>query len=929
MKIKRILFAFCVYLVSTGLAVGQKLPLDPTVRMGTLSNGFRYILKANRFPENRAVLYLANKVGSILEEEPERGLAHFMEHMNFKGTTYFPKNALIDYLEKAGVKFGADLNAYTSYDETVYQLPLPTDNKELWKNGMQIMRDWAAEATLDKDEFEKERGVILEEKRLQQTASGRMREQYMPTLYNFSRYAERLPIGLDEVIGKVDIEVLRSFYKQWYRPDLQALIIVGDIDVDQVESQIKKLFSDLKVHENRLERKRYTIPLIDTLRFVEAKDKEYSNINIEIIFKRRAEAVIDEAGFRDNLVRDMANSLIASRIQEIMRRGSKPFAGLSMGASPFIANLESFNIRVSLLPNKMEEGFRDGWTEVQRINRYGFSSEELKDVKDKLAARIKIQESEKDKISSSNLLEDYLNFFLTGDAFLSIDQKIKLTRDFLDQINVADVNQYISDYLAEKDQVILVLGTDKEGLNLPDKSAVLSWITEASTVDIAPYTQDRTSVQLFDKMPLLGKIIHEQNLPAVEIHHWTLSNGVKVYAKPTTFKNDEILFTAFSPGGSSLYSDADYYSSANATAFVVNSGLGKMNSSQLSQFLNAKAVQVMPYIGEREEGVNGASIGKDFGTGLGLLHLYMSGSNLDTARFRVIMDRSKEAMKNRAEDPQRAFADTVGNILGSYHFRRQPGSLATIEQIKIDRVHTIFKERFANAADFTFVFVGNFNVDSLKLLTEQYLGNLPSSNIVEKAKDLAIRVPEGKIRRDLHAGKGDKGIVQLVYSGKYNFNAQNNLYLDALKSCIDFRLIERLRKQESGVYSPQVQLTKTKQPLGFYAIVINFECDPNRKDELIKAVEEELLKIKKDGLRQEELDKFVAEEIRSYELRSKSNQFWLNYVKGQLDNKEPLQSFLSYPERLKKQKLPAVNTAVCKLINMNNEIIVTLSPDQN
>lgn len=928
MKIKRILFSFCVYLISTSLAVGQKLPLDPTVRMGTLSNGFRYFIKANRFPENRAVLYLANKVGSILEEESERGLAHFMEHMNFKGTTHFPKNALIDYLEKAGVKFGADLNAYTSYDETVYQLPLPTDDQELWKNGMQIMRDWAAEATLDSDEFEKERGVILEEKRLQQTAAGRMREKYMPTLYNYSRYANRLPIGLDEVIQQADISVIRDFYKRWYRPDLQALIVVGDIDVDQVESQIIKLFSDLKLHENPLERKRYTIPLIDTLRFVEAKDKEYSNINIDVIFKRRAEAVIDEAGFRGNLVRDMANSLIASRIQEIMRRGSKPFAGLSMGASPFIANLESFNIRVSLLPNKLTEGFRAAWTEVQRINRYGFSSEELKDVKDKLAARIKIQESEKDKISSSNLLEDYLNYFLTGDAFLSIDQKIKLTRDFLDQINVTDVNQYISDYLAEKDQVILVLGTDKEGLKLPDKSAVLGWITEASTVDIAPYTQDRTAVQLFDKMPLSGKIIHEGNIPAVEIHHWTLSNGVKVYAKPTTFKNDEILFTAFSPGGSSLYSDADYYSSVNATAFVVNSGLGKLNSSQLSQFLNAKAVQVMPYIGEREEGFNGASIGKDFGTGLGLLHLYMTGSNLDTARFRIIMDRSEEAMKNRAEDPKRAFTDTVGNILGSYHFRRQPGSLATLKQIKLDRVHTIFKERFANAADFTFVFVGNFNVDSLKLLTEQYLGNLPSSNVIEKAKDLGIRVPEGKMRRDLHAGKGDKGIVQLVYSGKYNFNAQNNLHLDALKACIDFRLIERLRKQESGVYSPQVQLTKTKQPLGFYAIVINFECDPNRKDELIKAVEEELLKIKNEGLKQEELDKFVAEEIRSYELRSKSNQFWLNYVKVQLENREPLQSIFSYSEHLKRQNLSAVNTAVRKLICINNEIIVTLSPDK-
>lgn len=926
-KIKSILVGFVVYMVGMNPVVGQDLQLDPTVRTGVLPNGFRYMIKANRFPENRAVLYLANKAGSILEEEPERGLAHFMEHMNFKGTTHFPKNALIDYLEKAGVKFGADLNAYTSYDETIYQLPIPTDNKELWKNGMQIMRDWAAEATLDKDEFEKERGVILEEKRLQKTAAGRMREKYMPILYNYSRYADRLPIGLDDVIGKADIAVLRSFYKKWYRPDLQALIVVGDINVEQVESEIVHLFSDLKVDKKGPERKKYSIPLIDTTRFVEVKDKEYSNLNIDIFFKRKSTAVSDVAGFRASLVRDLANSLMASRFQEVMREGSKPYTGLSMGAASFVADLESLSIRVALSPDRIKEGFKAGWSEVERINRHGFNLEELRDVKERLAARINIQEREKDKISSANLMGDYLDYFLNGDAYQSVDQKIKLTRKVLDLIKIADVNQYIRMYLAEKDRVIMVLGTEKEGLQLPDQRAILSWITEISKTDVSPYKQDREEIRLFDHLPLQGKVIKQQNIAKLEMSHWTLSNGVQVYAKPTTFKNDEILFTAFSAGGSSLYADADYYSSSNAAAFVVNSGLGKMNSSQLSKFLNAKAVQVVPYIGEREEGINGASIGKDLETGFGLLHQYMTASNLDTARFRLIMDRSKEAIKNRVEDPRRTFADTVGSILGNHHFRRQPSSLGTISQIKVDRVHPIFKERFANAADFKFVFVGNFNVDSLKLMTEKYLGSLPTTKIRERAKDLGIRVPEGKIIRDLQAGKGDKGMVQMVFSGKYSFNDKNNQSLDALKACIDFRLIERLRKQESGVYSPQVQITKTKQPLGFFAIVINFECDPTRKDILIKAVEEELLKIKNDGLKQEELDKFVAEELRSYELRSKTNQFWLSYVKGQLDNKESLSAVLDYPEQLKNQKLSDLNAMVGKLLNLNNEIIVTLSPE--
>jgi zinc protease len=311
---------------------------------------------------------------------------------------------------------------------------------------------------------------------------------------------------------------------------LQALIVVGDIDVDQVESQIITLFSDLKAEKKGYERKKYTIPLIDSTRFVASKDKEFSNINIDIVFKRKATKVIDKASFKAALVADLANSLMASRIQEMMRQGSKSFTGLTMGASAFIADLTSFNVRVSLSPDKIQEGFIAAWTEVERINRYGFTPEEMKDVKERLVARINMQEKEKDKISSSSLMEDYLNYFLSGDTYLSIDQKIKLTREALSQVDVADINRYISKYLAEKDQVIIVLGTDKAGLELPDKSAITSLLRRVSEADIKPYQQDRKDVQLFDKMPQAGKIVQEQNVPALALYHWKLSNGVQVYA---------------------------------------------------------------------------------------------------------------------------------------------------------------------------------------------------------------------------------------------------------------------------------------------------------------------------------------------------------------------------------------------------------------
>ncbi|MFD2969117.1 M16 family metallopeptidase [Sphingobacterium bambusae] len=929
MRLKSLLVGTLLGLCPAAVLLAQQLPLDPTVRVGELPNGFRYFIKQNAYPEKRAVLYLANKVGSILETEEERGLAHFMEHMNFKGTKHFPKNELINYLEKSGVRFGADLNAYTSYDETIYQLPIPTDNAELWKNGMQIMRDWAAEATLDREEFEKERGVILEEKRLQQNAAGRMREQYMPSLYNHSRYAERAPIGLSEVIAKADIQVLSDFYSRWYRPDLQALIVVGDIDVDAVEQQIKALFGDLKskAAANAV-RPEYGIDLIDSLRVKQVKDKEYASAQIELFVKRKTSPVVDEDSFKRDLVRQLSNSLLAARFQEIARKGSLTYMGLQVSASDFVADLSLLNVRISIAPDKWEQGFKAAYTEVLRVKKHGFTAAELDDVKARLKAQIAMQEREKNKIASLRLVEDYLQYFLSKTAYLSTDKKIELTRCMLETVTTDDVKRYLSDFLNEKDQLWLMLGLDKADQPLPEQQQLKQWINDLGQQHIEPYVQERQLVRLMDSVPTAGKVVKENKDDALGLTSWTLSNGVQVWVKPTDFKNDEILFTAFSPGGSSLYADEDYYSAMNAPAFVVNSGVGTLDLNQLSQFLNARAVQVSPFIGEREEGVSGASIGKELETGLGLTHLYMSASRLDTARFRIIMDRSRTAISSRGFDPKRAFADTVGNILGNYHFRRQPSSLATLEQIKADRVKAIFDERFANAADFSFVFVGNFKLDSLRLLTEKYLGSLPSSPKREQARDLNIRVPEGKIRRDLHMGQGDKGTVQLVFSGKYAYSATNNIYMDALKAALELRLTERLRKQESGVYSPSVQLTKAKKPLGFYALVISFDCDPSREEDLIAAVREEWGKMRKEGISLEEWTKFMAEEQRAHELQEKSNQFWLGYLKGQLDKGEALDEFAGHNDRLAQVNLKKLNAYLRKILRQENEIIVTLKPEE-
>ncbi|HWV70644.1 MAG TPA: insulinase family protein [Pseudosphingobacterium sp.] len=915
---------FCLTLA---FAQDKKLPLDSSVRMGTLPNGFSYFIKTNKQPEKRATLYLANKVGSILEEENERGLAHFLEHMNFNGTKHYPENELIHYLERAGVKFGADLNAYTAFDETVYQLPLPTDDTALWKNGMQIMRDWAADATLDSGEYEKERGVILEEKRLTQRASNRMQTQFWPTLFNFSRYAVRLPIGEEEVIRKADLQQIRNFYKKWYRPDLQALIVVGDVDIDRVEEEIKSLFGDLNVSKDTQERPVYAIDLKPQEGFVKATDKENAQYQVEFFFKREKQPLRYESDFKKELINDLANSLLASRLQEVYRRNNQPYFSAQASAGPLIGNLEAFNIGISLTPGKLKEGFISVWMEIERIKRFGFTDAELKEAKERVERSVELMVKEQDKMASTILADTYLRYFLEGRVFMQTGTQASLILKYLPAVTLTDVSTFVNSYLAEADRTILVLGPDKDDVALPEQTDVKAWMAVAAGQDLKRFEEETPKTTLLDHSLVPGKIVKKQEMEELGLRHWVLSNGMHIYVKPTNFKNDEVLFLGSSPGGSSLYQDADYRSASNATAFVVNSGLGKLNQNQLVKVLNGKAVRVEPYIGERSEGFSGASSGKDLETALQMIHLYMAQARLDTARFSQILERSKTAMLNRVDDPARAFSDTISNVLGNYHIRRKPADIEALNQIDSTRLFQIFKERFSDAADFTFVFTGSVQPDSLQSMVEYYLGSLPALNRHESALDLNIRVPEGKIRKDLFMGSANKATVQMVISGTYDYEVKNNLYLDVFRAALSFRLTERLREQEGGVYSPSVQLTKAKQPIGFYTFTLSFDCNPQRMESLISAVKDEWSHLHNEGITMDDLQKFRAEEARALEVGMQSNTFWLNYLEGQLKNEEPLREVLDFSVLLDQLTLENIKKQAGKWLKDDNEIMVTLKPE--
>ncbi len=904
------------------------LPFDASVKTGKLPNGFSYYIRKNVEPKNRATIYLAMKAGSILENENQRGLAHFMEHMSFNGTKNFPKNALVNYLQKAGVRFGADLNAYTSFDETVYQLPIPTDSADVFKNGMQIMRDWAQDASLLTEEIEKERGVVLEEKRLGKGAQQRMQDKYLPLLFNNSRYANRLPIGTEEVLKNFKPETIKEFYKDWYRPNLQALIVVGDIDVADVEKQIIAKFSDLKNPAKPKERTKYTIPLIGENHFTSVTDKEFPVTVAQILIKHPGTTITTENDLRNSVIRSLFNRMMGARVSELSKQANPPFLNGGVSISGFLAGLDVATIFAVAKPGELEKGLKAALTEAERVKKFGFTQTELDRNK---AAFMTGQESaykEKDKTQSDNFVQEYVQHFLRGEASPGIDFEYNFYKKVIDGIKLDEINILAKNYLVATNRDVIIMAPEKDKDKLPAEATVNKWIAEVTGSSIAAYKDDVSDKPLITAKPAAGKIVNEKKIEEIGVTELQFSNGVKVVLKPTDFKNDEINFSAFSPGGTSLYSDADFQSALYSSGIIGRSGVGEFNALQLPKLLTGKRAFVSTSIAERTENVFGFSTPKDLETTLQLVHLYFTAPRKDTSIFTGFMTQQKASLANRENDPNTVFQDSVSAVLGSYNLRRTAPSLEKMEKINLDRAYEIYKERFADAGDFTFTFVGNFNLDSIKPLLAQYIGSLPSKQRVEEAKNLKITPPAGKVIKEFYKGVEPKSNVRLVFTGEHKYNTENNNQLDALAEILNIKLIERLREDEGGVYGVRAGASYSKFPTERYTMSVSFGCAPENVKKLIASTLDEIGKIKKDGAQLVDVEKFVAEETRTTETQLKDNSFWLGYLSGQYQNQEDPKEVLGYLSSLKKVTPATLKAAANKYLSGENYIELVLMPEK-
>ncbi|MBD1362674.1 insulinase family protein [Mucilaginibacter sp. ZT4R22] len=917
----------CTY-AAVATAQSSEIPLDAAVRTGKLKNGFTYYIRHNATPKNRAQFYLVNKVGSVLENDDQLGLAHFVEHMTFNGSRNFPKNTMMNYLQTAGVRFGADVNAYTGYDETVYQLPLPTDSKELVDKGLQIVHDWAQSATLDPVEIDKERGVILEEKRLGKGASDRLQQQYYPLLFNHSRYAARNPIGTDAILKSFKPAIIKQFYHDWYRPDLQALIIVGDIDAAAMEKKVKALFDDLKNPVAKKKRVAYAIPLTGKNQFIALTDKETTSTTAEIVIKHKAPVMSTTADYKGLLTRQLFNSMIASRFAELSRQPDPDYLSANSGIRDFLGGLDTYRATVVVKPGELKKGFMAMWYETERLRALGFSADELDRAKQNLKEQMENIYREKDKNPSGNYVQEYLSHFLKNEAAPGIEGEYKLMNRYLPLIQLDDMNTLIGSYLKDNNRDMIITAPADAQKDLPNQAEMERWIAEVRSMPVQAFSVQKLSSALLAAEPVAGKVVTEVTDSKEGITTLTLSNGVKIIIKPTTFKNNQIIFRGFSPGGTSLYEDKDYPSAANAASIIAAAGVGNLNATELDRFVADKELEVRPYIAERFQGITGGSSVKDFEVAMSLVYAYLTQPQKDSSLYKTMMERSRARYDKRANDPGSVFNDTVSAVLGNKNIRRTGPSIKKLDMVNLDRAYQIYKERFSNAGNMTFVFTGSIDIAAAKPVFEKYLGSLPRTPIADKARDLDIDIPAGSISKTVYKGREAKASVLLVYSGKYDYNDRNNILFDALRETLNIRLLETLREQESGVYSPRVELSTTQYPKGRFSLTIQFGCAPANVDKLIATAKAEVTALANNGPRPEIIRKWQAEWVRQRELDVNENAWWLSYLVEKLQSGGKLDGYANDLIIVKETTPAAIQDIAHQQLLNGNLIKMILVPEQ-
>ncbi len=921
-----LLIVLIVIIQFTATPQSELLPVDPDVTIGTLSNGIKYYIKENKKPENRAELRLIVNAGSALETEAQKGLAHFVEHMAFNGSTHFKKNELIDYLEMIGVKFGPELNAYTSFDETVYMLQVPTDKPELVEKGFLVLEDWAHGLAFDSIEIEKERGVITEEWRLGRGADMRMLDKQFPVLFKDSRYAERLPIGDIDIINSFEHKTLINFYKDWYRPDLIAVAAVGDFDKNAIEKLIKQHFEDIKSPAQIREREIFPVPKHKETLFAIASDKEAVNSVITIYNKLDRVEVNCKPELKNQLIKTLFAGMLNERFFELTKLPDPPFIQAGSRNGRFVRSLDRNILFAVVKDNGIENGLEVLLREARRAKLYGFNQSELDRQKQIFLRNIETQLAEKDKTESSRLIGLFVNNYLNDLPVLSIEQTHSLYNEIIPTITIDDVNKIVDELIMEDNRVILVSVPEKDGMSIPTEKDLKVILENVSKEKITAYEDKTLDIPLVEKIPAKAEIVSERRNEKLDYMEWKLANGVNIIAKQTDFKNDEILMRAFSPGGNSLVEDKDYIAALTSVSILNESGLGKFSQTELIKKLAGKIVRCNPFISNYYEGFNGSCSPNDLETLLQLVYLQFTAPRADSSAFISYKNKILTSLANSDNDPQSAFQDTISTTLTNYNHRSRPISKKLLEEMDMQTSLSFYKDRFADASDFTFIFVGNIDIEKFKPLVQTYLGGLPSLNRNEKYGEKHITYIDGKIEKSLKKGIEPKSSVSVTFVGNMEWNRHNEYKFESLIDVLNIRLREEIREEKGGTYGVRASFRISRIPDNTYTINLSWGCSPDRVEELVKAMYETIDNLKQNGPSAETLAKVKETQRRGRETSSKLNNFWTGVLFNYLLYNEDPEVVLDYNNWIEALTAEDIKEFANELIKEDRYLKVVLYP---
>jgi len=923
-----------VAIILTGSLFAQKadlnssLPIDSKVKIGTLPNGMTYYIRQNNRPENRCELTLAVNAGSILEAEDQRGLAHMLEHMAFNGTKNFQKHEIINFLESIGMKFGPEVNAYTSFDETVYGIKVPLDKTEYLEKGLLVLHDWASGIALEDEEITKEGGIIEEEWRMGQGANDRMRRQYFPVLLDNSLYAERLPIGLMEVVKGPNHEPIKRFYSDWYRPDLMAVVVVGDIDLEKTEKLVISTFSQIPVKVDPKARPEFSVPNHPDTKAIVVTDKEAQQTVIQIIYKHDQQKLTTHKEYRQSIVNSLYNQMINARLQELTVKENAPFLFGFSGYSGFIADKDAYMMYAATKPEKIKESVVSLVQENERVKQFGFTASELEREKKALLKSMEKAYNERNNTNSESYVSEYVNHFLAPHpAIPGIEYEYSLYQEYVPGVSLEEINALAGVWLKPENRIIMVMGPEKVGTVYPTNDELRDLFENVDISGLERYDDKVNDKPLVEKMPAPGTVDKIKKDKKLGTETWTLSNGAKVVFKSTDFKADEILFRAYSLGGYSLVTEQEDISAKYAAEIFTESGLGNYDKIQLDKYLSDKNMSLSPYISELSEGFNGRTSPADLETFLQVLYMHFQQPRKDETAFKAYINRSIGMIENASLSPDQVFRDSIKVTMSGNHPRSKPITAELLNKIDYSKANYIYRSRFSDPSNFTYYFVGNIDLKAAKPLIEKYIGGLPRVTREESWKDLGIKKPLGKIEKTIYRGMENKSQVYMNFHSKFEYTDKDLMMLDLVGKLLTTRLLEVVREEESGVYSIGAYPSPTHFPAPEFDVIVFFGCNPENSARLTSIVEKEIGKFIESGPSEDELHKAVAKALREKETGLTDNRFWMGKLYDFDYHQRDPKAFMKFEKEIGKISPADIQIAFKKFLGHGNEAVIQLMPE--